>query len=562
MLINFYKIFFSILLIIYQIPVYSKNNYINEFNYKDLSNYFSAKVSYDNQKNVDALKFFKSSKSLINKHNPYLKQYIFSLILEGKVKTAIKELKSNENRKNSDFFEAYLLLIIDSINKNDFKKTTKYLNNLPKFSGNDTLNLIIYESLKNYNFLFENKRMPSNDSTFSNLTLISRAFQSCYLGQKQTQSYFDNLINNNEVDYSRYIFFYINNLIEQNKFQMAKDTADQIDFLNSSLLIMQTKNWIDNKKLEKFTEIFSCKSESNILSEFFYLIASLYSSQNDFEKSNFYINISNFLNPKFKFNLSLLAENYYKNNDYKKTENILNNFNENDDIYYWYKIKKKASIISNELGTQESLNFINSKFKKIKNPSSKILFDMANITKGFEEYETSIVYYNKVLSKISLNSESRAEILYRRGSCYERLGQFEKSDKDLLNSLEINPNDAYVLNYLAYSWLERNYKIDTSITMLEKAYKQKKNDPYILDSVGWAYYLVGDLIKAEQFLRKSIKIMPDDPIVNDHYGDILWAMNRKTQAKYYWQSVLNFENTEDDMKEKINIKLLKGPKKI
>ena len=562
MLINFFKIFFSILLIIYQIPVYSKSNYINEFNYKDLSNYFSAKVSYDNQKNVDALKFFKSSKSLINKHNPYLKQYIFSLILEGKVNTAIKELKSNENKKNSDFFEAYLLLIIDSINKNDFKKTTKYLNNLPKFSDNDTLNLIIYESLKNYNFLFENKRMPSNDSTFSNLTLISRAFQSCYLGKKQTQFYFFDLINNKEVDYSRYIFFYINNLIEQNKFQTAKEIADQIDFLNSSLLIMQTKNWIDNKKLEKFTEIFSCKDESNILSEFFYLIASLYSSQNDFEKSNFYINISNFLNPKFKFNLSLLAENYYKNNDYKKTENILNNFNENDGIYYWYKIKKKASIISNELGIKESLNFINSKFKKIKNPSLKILFDMANITKGFEEYETSIVYYNKVLSKISLNSESRAEILYRRGSCYERLGQFEKSDKDLLNSLEINPNDAYVLNYLAYSWLERNYKIDTSIIMLEKAYKQKKNDPYILDSVGWAYYLVGDLIKAEQFLRKAIKIMPDDPIVNDHYGDILWAMNRKTQAKYYWQSVLNFENTEDDMKEKINIKLLKGPKKI
>ena len=562
MLINFFKIFFSIFLIIYQIPVYSKNNYINKFNYKDLSNYFSAQVSYDNQKNVDALNFFKSSKSLINKHNPYLKQYIFSLVLEGKVNTAIKELKSNENRKNSDFFEAYLLLIIDSINKNDFKKTNKYLNNLPKFSGKDTHNLIIYESIKNYNFLFENKRMPSNDSTFSNLTLISRAFQSCYLGKKQTQVYFFDLINNKEVDYSRYIFFYINNLIEQNKFQTAKDTTDQIDLLNSSLLIMQTKNWIDNKKLEKFTEIFSCKSESNILSEFFYLIANLYSSQNDFEKSNFYINISNFLNPKFKFNLSLLAENYYKNNDYKKTKNILNNFNENDDIYYWYKIKKKASIISNERGTQESLNFINSKFKKIKNPSSKILFDMANITKGFEEYETSIVYYNKVLSKISLNSESRAEILYRRGSCYERLGQFEKSDKDLLNSLEINPNDAYVLNYLAYSWLERNYKIDTSIIMLEKAYKQKKNDPYILDSVGWAYYLVGDLIKAEQFLREAIKLMPDDPIVNDHYGDILWGMNKKIQAKYYWQSVLNFENTEDDIKEKINIKLLKGPKKI
>ena len=158
MLINFFKIFFFILLIIYQIPVYSKNNYINEFNYKDLSNYFSAKVSYGNQKNADALKFFKSSKSLINIHNPYLKQYIFSLILEGNVNTAIKELKSSENKKNSDFFEAYLLLIIDSINKNDFKKTTKYLNNLSKLASDDTLNLVIYESLKNYSFLFEKKK--------------------------------------------------------------------------------------------------------------------------------------------------------------------------------------------------------------------------------------------------------------------------------------------------------------------------------------------------------------------------------------------------------------------
>jgi len=158
MLINFFKIFFFILLIIYQIPVYSKNNYINEFNYKDLSNYFSAKVSYGNQKNADSLKFFKLSKSLINKHNPYLKQYIFSLILEGKVNTAIKELKSSENKKNSDFFEAYLLLIIDSINKNDFKKTAKYLNNLSKFGSEDTLNLVIYESLKNYSFLFEKKK--------------------------------------------------------------------------------------------------------------------------------------------------------------------------------------------------------------------------------------------------------------------------------------------------------------------------------------------------------------------------------------------------------------------
>jgi tetratricopeptide (TPR) repeat protein len=142
------------------------------------------------------------------------------------------------------------------------------------------------------------------------------------------------------------------------------------------------------------------------------------------------------------------------------------------------------------------------------------------------------------------------------------LGKFKESDEDLLKSLEINSDDAYVLNYLAYSWLERDYKIDIAIEMLEKAYRQKENDPFILDSVGWAYYLVDDLIKAEKFMSRAIEIMPNDPIVNDHYGDILWRLDRKIQARYYWKNVLNFEDTKEKMKEDINVKLFKGPKKI
>ncbi len=63
-------------------------------------------------------------------------------------------------------------------------------------------------------------------------------------------------------------------------------------------------------------------------------------------------------------------------------------------------------------------------------------------------------------------------------------------------------------------------------------------------------------------MNKAIQLMPNDPIVNDHYGDILWKLDRKIQAIYYWNSVLNFEDTEEDMKQDIKIKLLKGLKKI
>ena len=152
--------------------------------------------------------------------------------------------------------------------------------------------------------------------------------------------------------------------------------------------------------------------------------------------------------------------------------------------------------------------------------------------------------------------------MFRRGGSYERLGNEKKADEDLLQSLEINPNEPHVLNYLAYSWLERNFKIETAMDMLKNAHAQRKNDPYIIDSIGWAYYLIGDYINAEKLLRKAVQIMPDDPIVNDHYGDILWKMGRKIEARYYWKSVLKFEDTEEKMKENIKFKLLKGLKII
>ena len=116
-----------------------------------------------------------------------------------------------------------------------------------------------------------------------------------------------------------------------------------------------------------------------------------------------------------------------------------------------------------------------------------------------------------------------ADLLYKRGGCYERIGNYEKSDVDLLAALKIIPDNSYILNYLAYSWLERNYKIPEAIEMLELAYKQNEEDPYIIDSVGWGYYLTEKFEEAEIFMRRALELMPNDPIVNDHYGDILWS---------------------------------------
>jgi len=562
MISNYFKVFFILFLFIFSSEAKSKNNQNIEFSLNELSNYFSAVISYDNQDNKRALKHFKSSRNLLNKHDEYLRQYIFSLVLNQNATRAIKEIKFSENKKNSNFFESYLLLILDSIKKKDYEKSNFYLNKISKYKDQGTFEQVIYETLRSYLITFEKKTISSKESNFGNLTLINEAFVRCYLDDPKTIVYFENLINSSSADYSRYLFFYVSYLVEKNKLIDAKNLLSDVDNINNSLIILQTKLWIDENKTSNFKKIFSCKNETDILGEFFFLISNLYSTQEDFEKSNFYLSISNFLNEKFKFNLSLMAENYFISENFIESKNILKNFNKEDGIYYWYKIKKISKIISKKQNDYQSLKYLEKNFNKISKPSTKILFDMANIYKGFEKYDNAIKLYSEVMQSVEKDESIYADLLYKRGGSYERLGNYEKSDIDLLAALEIIPDNSYILNYLAYSWLERNYEIPKAIKMLELAYKKNKNDPYIIDSVGWGYYLTEKFDEAEIFMRRALELMPNDPIVNDHYGDILWSLDRKVQAKYFWNNVLKLKDANDEMKEKIKVKLLKGPKKI
>ena len=125
-----------ILILFYQSPVQSKVKDINKFDHKDLSNYFSGLISFSQNKNTEALNFFNSAKNLKDQHTPYLETYIKILVQENKTNIAIKELKKNLNKENIDFFEGYLLLLIDSVQQKDFRKSKQYLSKISEVSQN------------------------------------------------------------------------------------------------------------------------------------------------------------------------------------------------------------------------------------------------------------------------------------------------------------------------------------------------------------------------------------------------------------------------------------------
>tara|TARA_B100000073_G_scaffold143748_1_gene118306 strand:- start:895 stop:2577 length:1683 start_codon:yes stop_codon:yes gene_type:complete len=544
---------------LYHSSAFSKTVENKDFNQRYLSNYFSAQVSHKNGDNDESIKYFESTKSIFRNYPKYFDQYIESLVLNGDVRGAIKQVKFFGSKNHVKNFQTTLLFTIQALKNKNFDEANIQLVNMQMVLTPSTYEQIIYQILKSFNQLFLNKQI-SEIENYGKLSKILSAFQYCYLGNDKANNYFTNLINLDSGDYSRYLFFYLSNLIDKNEYELVKKISLKIEPISSTLLLIKSKEWIDELNFDKFSNIFSCKSENDILAELFFLISNLYSSQEDFDASNFYLNISNYLNPKFKFNLSLISENYYFAKKDKELIKILKNFNEKDGIYYWYRIKKEFEILKEQEGKDASLVFLNSKTQDLKFKSAKVYFDLANIYKSYKKYYKSIENFNIALKKVEKESDSYADILYRRGGSYERMGNYKKADEDLLLSLELNPDQPYVLNYLAYSWLERNIKINQSMEMLLKAYEQRKDDPYIIDSVGWAYYLTEDYVSAEKYLKNALLIMPDDPVVNDHYGDVLWRMDMKLQARYYWNAALSSDEAEEELKQSINNKLLFGLK--
>jgi len=111
---------------------------------------------------------------------------------------------------------------------------------------------------------------------------------------------------------------------------------------------------------------------------------------------------------------------------------------------------------------------------------------------------------------------------------------------------------------LAYSWIDKGINLDKGLEMLKKATELRKNDGYIIDSLGWAYYAKKNYVKAKFFLQRAVELLPTDPVINDHYADTLWMLNKNIQARYFWNYALKLNGVEQELKAIISKKLIFG----
>ena len=533
---------------------------LDKFNKSDLvSDYFSGILLLNENQYEDSHRYLKKLDGLERSHKNYSIKYLYSLVNSGNLKEVINYSKKLEKQK-LDNFESHLILGIFHLKNSNVDQAQKYF--LKAKNGNSRLILNNYVSSSLYNWsslsdlnqaTFELKKI---DDRFENFKKIQNVFLNCYFNSLDTNNLFSEIISNQNTDYSRYNYFHASYVASTGKLSAAKEIVKQaLKYHPRNLLLNQYK--IDLEK-NKNVLVFNCKKIEHVIAEILYITANVLSSQSLYSLSNFYLNLAKYLNTDFHSYDTLLAENFYKIDNFEKAKTIYNNLSKNGEAFNWHSSKQLARIFIKNEDKNEALKLLNNSYNSLINKEIYETFDYAEFLKNNEKFEKSIPLYTNIISLIDKSHPLYSEATDGRGIAYERIGEWNKAEKDLLDSLEANPDQAYVINYLAYSWIEKGIKIEKSLKMLEKANKLKSNDPFIIDSLGWALFKLERYKESKKYLQLAVRLMPGDPIVNDHYGDVLWKNGNQLQARYYWNYVLNLKKTEENLKKIIDKKLIQG----
>ena len=296
---------------------YEKANYI--------SDYFSGVLLLNQSKYEESHEYLKKLNGLENSHSAYSTKFLYSLVNSGNLYQAFNYSKKLEkNQQNS--FESDLIIGVYYLKNLQLKLSKEYFLKAQKKPSNSILNNYISNSLSIWSSLYNNNLVNSSleleqlDDRFKSLKEIQNVFLNCYFDNDKTEFLFEKLLTDQKTDFSRYNYFYANYLNDKGKSLKAKKVIeDSLKKYPRNLLLNQYK---EDLKESKKNFNFDCKKENHVISELLYLAANALSSQSIISLSNFYLNLAQYLNKDFYGFDTLMAENFYKINDFNTSKKI------------------------------------------------------------------------------------------------------------------------------------------------------------------------------------------------------------------------------------------------
>ncbi len=174
-----------------------------------------------------------------------------------------------------------------------------------------------------------------------------------------------------------------------------------------------------------------------------------------------------------------------------------------------------------------------------------------------EDFRSAADLYDKAVEILKTPGAADWNVFYQRGIAYERLKEWPKAEPNFRKALELNPDQPQVMNYLGYSWVDQGMNLHEAMDMIKKAVDMRPSDGYIVDSLGWAYYKLGQFEDSVREMERAVSLKPEDPVLNDHLGDAYWRVGRRLEATFQWAHARDLD-PEPELLESVRQKLLKG----
>ncbi len=179
---------------------------------------------------------------------------------------------------------------------------------------------------------------------------------------------------------------------------------------------------------------------------------------------------------------------------------------------------------------------------------AEALVELGDILRGHKRFTEAAAAYDGALARTPDPQSGDWRLYYSRGVALERSGQWARAEADLKRALVLQPDQPLVLNYLGYSWIDKGENLHDALGMIQRAVQLRPSDGYIVDSLGWAYFRLGDFAQATRYLERAIELLPEDPTINDHLGDAYWRTDRQSEARFQWRRALQFQPEADEVK--------------
>jgi len=291
------------------------------------------------------------------------------------------------------------------------------------------------------------------------------------------------------------------------------------------------------------------------MAEVFYGLGELLTNEGGVSMGILYLQMALYVKPDHEFALVALANAYETAHRYEDAIATYDRVPEGTALQSEIEIRKGFDL--NSMDKVDEAKVILDKLVARNPKDLKPLDALGNIMRSRKRYAEAVDYYTRAIALVRHPTKRHWGLFYSRGTCYERLKNWPPAEADLEKALKLFPDQPMVLNYLGYSWVDQNHHLKEGMALIEKAVALKPDDGYIVDSLGWAHYKLGNFKEAVRFLERAVELKPEDPVLNDHLGDALWQVGREREARFQWDQALTLEPEPDEV-EKIKKKLADG----